>query len=90
MTEDYCEMMDMPREGCAHCRDTGAYTVPEDVKKRGSGLNCRDTDGIVLELDHDGSVWIKPDQAARLGLQFIDPDEAFQRGKFGKGKRHDG
>lgn len=83
MADEICELMDLPVSGCVHCRDTGRYVVPEGAQ--GSGLSARDTDEVELKIDPDGSVWVQG--GGDIGeAEWLAADEAFQRGKFGRGR----
>lgn len=73
--ETLCELTELTRRSCTHCRDAGLYTPPQGSGKREIGLTARNTEGLTLELDGDGNVW-------------VGADEAIQRGHIGRGRYH--
>lgn len=87
--ESYCEIMDMDRHGCAHCRDRGLYKPADGMMT--NGLNVRSEPDSTMKLELvDGEVWVAPDKAQQLGVEYVHADEGLRRGKFARGNRHGG
>lgn len=57
MTEDYCELMDMPASMCAHCRGQNK-TVQEQASAEDAALTMRlleDPSGVWFPADYPGT-----------------------------------
>lgn len=86
--DSFCERSDMTVRSCAHCREIGQYRVAEGSTT--NGLNLTDIDAGKVSVDAMGSIFLGPDSDGEklIGHGFVDADEAFRRGKFGRGKHN--
>lgn len=60
---EICEVMDMQRQGCDHCRRSGAF-VPAPANGTPSRVMKLDEE-ISLAIDADGDLWLGPDETFR-------------------------
>lgn len=79
-----CDRSDLTVMSCGHCRKAGLY-VPADQGLAASktGMTLDGIEELTLSIDAMGQVWSSP---GVYDGEFVAPDEAFQRGKFGRGK----
>lgn len=61
--DEICELSDMERRGCDHCRERGLYT-PSPVHPV-NGRTFRLDDSMAIGMDGAGELWIGPDETFR-------------------------
>lgn len=79
----YCEWSDLEVEYCAHCREKKAKEEGTSVKYNGLSLDgIKPDDLMAIGMTGGNSRTIHSDPRPEV---WIGPDEAYARGKFGKG-----